>query len=107
MSGRVLEGRVALVTGASAGLGERFARVLDGAGARVVAVSRRRDRLEALAADLTDPLITAGDLTDASFREEVVEAARGRHGRIDILVNNAGANDIGGGPLDLRPPALP
>jgi NAD(P)-dependent dehydrogenase (short-subunit alcohol dehydrogenase family) len=94
-SDRPLEGRVALVTGASAGLGERFARVLDASGAKVVATSRRRERLEALAADLTDPVTTAGDLTDSAYRQEVVEAARERHGRIDILVNNAGANDSG------------
>ena len=95
MPGGVLEGRVALVTGASSGLGERFARVLDGAGASVVLTARRRDRLDALAAGLTDPLVVAGDITDASFRAALVDATRDRHGRIDVLVNNAGTNDEG------------
>jgi NAD(P)-dependent dehydrogenase (short-subunit alcohol dehydrogenase family) len=94
-SGRVLEGRVALVTGASVGLGERFARVLDGAGATVVITARRGDRLEALAADLHDPLVSAGDITDPSYRTEVVGATRRRHGHLDILINNAGACDDG------------
>ena len=49
-----LDGKVAVVTGASSGLGDRFARVLDAVGARVVIAARRADRLEALAAELTD-----------------------------------------------------
>ena len=49
-----LDGQVAVVTGASSGLGDRFARVLHGAGATVVVGARRVDRLEALAADLGD-----------------------------------------------------
>jgi|HubBroStandDraft_4_1064222.scaffolds.fasta_scaffold231261_1 NAD(P)-dependent dehydrogenase (short-subunit alcohol dehydrogenase family) len=93
-----VSGRVALVTGASAGLGERFARVLNDAGARVVVTARRALRLEALAADLTDPLVSVGDLTDASYRRDLIEEVRREHGRLDILVNNAGADD--GGPLE-------
>jgi NADP-dependent 3-hydroxy acid dehydrogenase YdfG len=90
-----LAGRVALVTGASSGLGERFTRVLDAAGASVVITARRRDRLDALAADLTDPLVSDGDLTDAAYRQELVAATLRSHGHLDILVNNAGANDGG------------
>ena len=54
-----LDGKVAVVTGASGGLGERFARVLTGAGARVVLVARRVDRLEKLAEELPGALIVA------------------------------------------------
>src|SRR4029453_18253728 len=59
-----LDGRVAIVTGASSGLGARFARVLDAAGARVVLAARRRERLEGLAADLTDAIPVACDLSE-------------------------------------------
>ena len=59
-----LDDRVAMVTGASSGLGERFARVLAGVGAKVVLAARRADRLEALAADLPDALAVAVDVTD-------------------------------------------
>jgi NADP-dependent 3-hydroxy acid dehydrogenase YdfG len=60
-----LDGKVALVTGASSGLGARFARVLDGAGARVVLVARRRERLEELAGTLRARHGIAVDLDDA------------------------------------------
>jgi hypothetical protein len=83
-----IDGRVAIVTGASSGLGERFARVLHGAGATVVAAARRTDRLEALAADLGERLIpVACDVSVDDDCRRLVEAAGPR---VDILVNNAG-----------------
>ncbi len=82
-----------MVTGASAGLGARFARVLDEAGASVVLVARRADRLEALASELGDALVAPADLADLRQREVVVAAALERFGRIDVLVNNAGISD--------------
>ena len=85
-----LDGRVAVVTGASSGLGERFARVLHAVGAQVVVTARRADRLEALAADLPGALVVPADLSLAEGRERVVEATLERFGRIDVLVNNAG-----------------
>ncbi len=87
-----LDGRVAIITGASAGLGARFARVLDAAGASLVLVARRRDRLEALASELRDALPVACDLADSDAPAAVVNASMARHGRIDVLVNNAGVN---------------
>lgn len=85
-----LDGRVAIVTGASAGLGARFARVLDGAGARVVLAARRVDRLAALADELTDAHAVACDLGEPGAPTALVEATLERYGRIDVVVNNAG-----------------
>ncbi|HEY8057537.1 MAG TPA: SDR family oxidoreductase [Acidimicrobiales bacterium] len=88
-----LDGRVAMVTGASAGLGARFARVLAGAGASVVLVARRADRLAALARDLDGSLVAPADLADAKQRAGAVAAALDRFGQVDVLVNNAGISD--------------
>ena len=85
-----LDGKVALVTGASSGLGDRFARVLDAVGARVVVTARRADRLEALAASLTSPLVVPADLAVRAERERVVATVLAEGGRLDVLVNNAG-----------------
>jgi NAD(P)-dependent dehydrogenase (short-subunit alcohol dehydrogenase family) len=89
-----LDGKVAIVTGASAGLGARFAKVLDAAGAKVVLVARRKERLEQLANELTnDALALPTDLSDADQRDAVVGQALNRCGRVDVLVNNAGMVD--------------
>jgi NAD(P)-dependent dehydrogenase (short-subunit alcohol dehydrogenase family) len=88
-----LDDRVAIVTGASSGLGARFARVLDAAGAKVVLVARRLERLEALAGELDDALPVRCDLQQTDELDHVVSAAMERYGRIDILVNNAGMVD--------------
>ncbi len=92
--GSLLSGRVALVTGASSGLGEQFARVLREAGADVVVTARRADRLEGLAGQL-GAVAVAGDISSAAHRQAVAEAVSGRFGRLDILVNNAGICDDG------------
>ncbi len=92
-----LTGRVALVTGASSGLGERFARVLAAAGAKVVLAARRLDRLEALAAEIEaaggQALAVRMDATDAASLVAAVDAAEARFGTVDILINNAGMPD--------------
>jgi NAD(P)-dependent dehydrogenase (short-subunit alcohol dehydrogenase family) len=85
-----LDGHVALVTGASVGLGERFARVLHAVGATVVITARRADRLATLAADLPGSIQIAADIAVAADRERLVAEALESAGRIDILVNNAG-----------------
>ncbi len=89
-----LAGKVALVTGASSGLGAHFARTLAGAGATVVAAARRADRLAALAEDIGRAGGRAHAVClDVTRRESVERAfaeASGRAGVPDIVVNNAG-----------------
>jgi len=85
-----LTGRVAIVTGASSGLGEGFARTLAGAGATVVAAARRLDRLEVLAKEHDRVVPVRCDVTAADDRAHLVEVAAGITGRVDVLVNNAG-----------------
>ena len=89
-----LEGRVALVTGASSGLGAHFARTLAAAGAKVAVAARRAERLEALSGEITRAGGTAVpvslDVTDpASVRDAFVEIDR-RLGAPAVVVNNAG-----------------
>jgi NAD(P)-dependent dehydrogenase (short-subunit alcohol dehydrogenase family) len=86
-----LDGAVAVVTGASSGLGERFARVLHAAGASVVLAARRTDRLEALAAELGPRALPVRcDVASADDRSALIETALSRLDRVDVLVNNAG-----------------
>ena len=89
-----LDDKVTIVTGASSGLGARFARVLDAAGAKVVLVARRKERLEQLAEELDDALAVAQDLSKLDEVGSVVDRALERYGRIDVLVNNAGMVDV-------------
>lgn len=89
-----LAGRVAVVTGASAGIGEATARLLAGAGMRVAVCARRRERLEQLVADLTAAGRVAAayalDVTDARAVRAMVDDIDARWGGLDVLVNNAG-----------------
>ena len=88
-----LDGKVALVTGASSGLGVRFARVLHAAGATVVLAARRADRLRALEAELERSLAVPTDVTNDEAVAALVATAADRFGRLDVVVNNAGATD--------------
>lgn len=85
-----LTGKVALVTGASSGLGEEFARTLAGAGARVVATARRLDRLEELAKEIDGLVPLRCDISREDELYTLVERAHAEAGLIDVLVNNAG-----------------
>jgi NAD(P)-dependent dehydrogenase (short-subunit alcohol dehydrogenase family) len=88
-----LQGRTALVTGASSGLGRHFAQVLSRAGANVVLAARRLDRLQSLAAEIEreggKALAVALDVTDAGAVKRAFDAAQAI-GPVTILVNNAG-----------------
>lgn len=87
-----LDGRTAVVTGASAGLGARFARVLHAAGATVVVAARRAERLDVLAAGLGDRVVpVACDVTSESDLTRLADiGATTGEGAVDVLVNNAG-----------------
>jgi hypothetical protein len=91
-----LDGRVALVTGASSGIGRRYATALVRHGASVAVAARRQDELESLrdelGADRVEPI--SGDLTDPDFPRELMQRTRQRFGKLDVLVNNAGHNVI-------------
>ena len=90
MQTQSLEGRTALVTGASRGIGAAIARALDRAGARVALVARNVAALEATAEQLgNDPVVLAADLADPDVPARLVAEARQRLGWIDVLVNNA------------------
>lgn len=92
-----LEGKIALVTGASSGLGVHFAKVLAGAGASVVAAARRLDKLKKLVDEITeaDGIATAValDVTDNDSVLAAFDKAEDAYGVIDVLINNAGVAD--------------
>ncbi len=94
--------KVAILTGASSGLGRRFARVLHRAGADLVIAARREERLEELAADLVGGDHPSGgrvaavslDVTETDAPDRLVEAAVSNFGSVDIVVNNAGISRV-------------
>ncbi|MFN0164303.1 MAG: SDR family oxidoreductase [Burkholderiales bacterium] len=91
-----LSGKVALVTGASSGLGERFAQVLAAAGATVALAARRVERLKELRAEIDaeggEAHVYALDVTDMASIRACVAAVEADLGKIDILVNNSGVS---------------
>lgn len=86
-----LDGKVALVTGATGGIGAGIARALHGQGARVALSGTRQEVLEALAAELGEGVLVApANLSDPAAPQALIEKVEGELGRLDILVNNAG-----------------
>ena len=95
-----LEGRTALVGGASQGIGYAIARLLAAEGARVAMVARKEEPLEAAARQIADEsgsetCAIAADIRRADDCARIVETALGRFGRVDVLVNNDGAPPLG------------
>src|SRR4051812_47850463 len=89
-----LDGKVAVVTGASSGIGARFARVLDSLGATVVVSARRVDRLEALVQELERGDAIACDVATPGASAALITEAAEKHGRIDVVVANAGITEV-------------
>lgn len=85
-----LKGKVALITGASSGIGEATARALDKEGVRLALVARSANKLAALATELGDALAIPADLAEAEQLEAAVAKALEHFGHIDILLPNAG-----------------
>jgi NADP-dependent 3-hydroxy acid dehydrogenase YdfG len=88
-----LHDQVAIITGASSGIGRGVARELDRAGMKLVLSGRRADRLEALADGLSNATPMAGDITDESMPDRLLKAAIETYGQIDVVFNNAGIMD--------------
>ena len=89
-----LDDKVVLITGASSGLGARFARVASAAGATVVVAARRAERLAGLVDELNDAHAVEVDLTAPGGPEACVARSIELAGRIDVLVNNAGISQV-------------
>ena len=92
MSAQALRGRVALITGASGGIGSALARALAREGARLALLGRNPEKLAAVLPDApaADVLLLPGDLTDDAYLRESIEKTLSHFGRLDILINNAG-----------------
>jgi hypothetical protein len=89
----------ALVTGASAGIGVALARELAGHGAKLILTARRKERLDALAAELTaggtEVRIVVADLNDPAAPQQIYDATEGAGLPVDVLINNAGLGQFG------------
>ena len=89
-----LDGKVAVVTGASSGIGVRFAHVLDRLGATVVVSARRTERIDALAGELTKGDAITCDVSILGASSALVDTTVERHGRVDVVIANAGVSDV-------------
>lgn len=100
-----LNGKTAIITGASAGIGEAIARRLSREGATVVITARRQERLDTLKQEIEQSggraFVIAGDINDNEFRKTLVDQTMKATGRIDALINNAGYGQRG--PIEIVP----
>jgi NADP-dependent 3-hydroxy acid dehydrogenase YdfG len=91
-----LKGKVAVITGASSGIGEGAARELASAGMKLVLTARRKELLDKLATQLdTETAVVAGDLADESLPQKLIDTAVEKFGSCDVVFNNAGIMIVG------------
>lgn len=90
-----LQNKVAIVTGASSGIGAAIAQELDKAGMKLILTARSRDKLQQLANNLQKATFLAGEITDPTLPEQLVELALSQFGQLDVVINNAGVMTVG------------
>ena len=104
---KLLSGKVAIITGASAGIGYATAKLFAREGAKIVVGARRQPELNALVAEIAEAsgsaVALAGDVRDEAFAQALVELATSKFGGVDIAFNNAGTL----GKLGLSVPDMP
>jgi len=90
-----LEGKVAVITGASSGIGAAVARDLHDGGMKLVLSARRENRLHKLTEEIGEAVFVQGDITDPDLPQALVDTALATYGRCDVVFNNAGIMRVG------------
>jgi NADP-dependent 3-hydroxy acid dehydrogenase YdfG len=90
-----LQNKVALITGASSGIGKAIAQALDAAGMRLILTARSQDKLEQIASSLSQAKVFAGAITDSEIPQKLVEFTLENYGQLDVVLNNAGVMTVG------------
>jgi len=89
------KGKTVLITGASSGLGERFATILSSAGAKVILAARRKDKLEYIVKILKNSMVLPMDVSDPNSVKEAFEKINKENEQVDICINAAGVAKLG------------
>ena len=82
--------KTVLITGASSGIGESFAKQLDELGAKLILTARSEDKLNKLASQMNDAIVISGDLSDRKFPKKLYKEVKNKKLTVDIIINNAG-----------------
>lgn len=90
-----LTGKVAIITGATGGIGEAVVRDLDKAGVKLILTARSQEKLDKLAASLSNAVAVAGEVTAPELPEKLLQTALEKFDRLDIVFNNAGVMNVG------------
>ena len=91
----VLKDKVAIITGASGGIGEAVAKDLDAAGMKLVLTARSQDKLEHLVSSLKNATFLASEITDVELPQKLVDKAIITFGQLDVVFSNAGVMNVG------------